>query len=244
MLEKSIGIIGGVGPAAGLALMRAVHQFAKPANDQAYPNVILASFGAQIPDRTGYLLGEHNQNPAGPIASVLNALGAAGASVVGIPCNTAHSPKIWSKICTHLDENGHRPELVNMVASTFNEVLQVGNVQRVGVLATSGSVNSNVFGIYGRRLGFEVVYPTPSQQATLHDAIYDPEYGIKSTVEQYTDRCIADCAEVGRQLLPDVDCLLIGCTELSLIPKSTFAELSYPAFHSLDALAKQLLKGL
>lgn len=224
--------------------MRAVHQFARPANDQAYPNVILASFGAHIPDRTGYLLGEHTHNPAGPIAKVLNALGAAGASVVGIPCNTAHSPQIWSKICTYVDEHGRRPTLINMVTSTFDEILQVGSVKRVGILATSGSVKSDVFGIYGRRLGFEIIYPVPSQQATLHNAIYDPEYGIKSTVEQYTDRSIADCAEVGRQLLPDVDCLLIGCTELSLIPKSTFAELGYPTFHSLDALAKQLLNGL
>ncbi len=224
--------------------MRAVHQFAKPANDQAYPNVILASFGAHIPDRTGYLLGEHSHNPAGPIAKVLNALGAAGASVAGIPCNTAHSPEIWSKICSHLDQNGRRPVLINMVASTFDEILRTGNVRRVGILATSGSVKSDVFGIYGRRHGFEVVYPKPAQQATLHAAIYAPEYGIKSTVEHYTNRAIAECAEVGRQLLPQVDCLLIGCTELSLLPKSTFADLGCPAFHSLDALAKQLLKGL
>ena len=224
--------------------MRRIHQLARPQNDQAYPNIILASFGAEIPDRTAYLLGKHSLNPAIPMIEVIKALASCGSVVVGIPCNTAHSREIWSVLNEGIEPINPRPKLVNMIHASLQQIRDAQHRRRVGVLATTGSVTCDVFGSYARSLGLEAVYPESEHQQRLHDAIYAPGYGIKSTGEAYACVAIDRCRSVAQSLVPNVDALLIGCTELSLIPRETFDDLAVPVLHSLDVLAEQLLLGL
>jgi aspartate racemase len=52
-----IGIVGGVGPYAGLDLLRKVYDNTVAGKDQDHLDVVMISVPAAIPDRTAYLLG-------------------------------------------------------------------------------------------------------------------------------------------------------------------------------------------
>ena len=93
-----IGIVGGVGSYAGVDLLRKVYDQTMAAGDQEHLDTILLSMPSSIPDRTEYLVGEVDENPGKPIAEVLVQLDRAGATVAGIPCNTAHVEKIFGLI--------------------------------------------------------------------------------------------------------------------------------------------------
>ena len=58
------GIIGGVGPYAGLDFVRDIFNNTIALSDQEHIGVLLVSCPAIIPDRTKYLLDEETVNPA------------------------------------------------------------------------------------------------------------------------------------------------------------------------------------
>ena len=92
--DAKIGIVGGAGPYAGLDLAQKILQQTRAENDQDYLPTLLISTPDQIQDRTRFLLGQSKQNPAHAISRNLRDLKTLGATVAGIPCNTAHAPAI------------------------------------------------------------------------------------------------------------------------------------------------------
>ena len=58
-----IGIVGGVGPYAGLDLMRKVFDQTLAGGDQEHVDALLFSLPSGIADRTEYLEGRVEQNP-------------------------------------------------------------------------------------------------------------------------------------------------------------------------------------
>ena len=66
-----IGIVGGVGPYAGLDLTRKIFDQTKAVSDQDYLSVVLLSMPQQIEDRTSFLLGQTSINPANAIFKII-----------------------------------------------------------------------------------------------------------------------------------------------------------------------------
>jgi hypothetical protein len=85
-----IGIVGGVGPLAGLDLQAKIIAQTVAARDQDYLPVISVSWPGPIPDRTEYLLGRVADNPAHAIMAQLRLLASMGATVAAIPRPTRH----------------------------------------------------------------------------------------------------------------------------------------------------------
>ena len=111
-----IGIVGGVGPYAGLDLNRKIFDNTLTSGtDQDHLDVILFSAGKRVPDRTEYLLGREDVNPAGGLFEVLCALEAAGAALAGIACNTAHSERIIAPLKEMIEKAGLKIKLVDMI---------------------------------------------------------------------------------------------------------------------------------
>ena len=59
----AIGVLGGVGPYAGLDLMRKIFDLTEAHSDQEHLSVIQFSLSEHIADRTRFLLGETEANP-------------------------------------------------------------------------------------------------------------------------------------------------------------------------------------
>ncbi len=86
--EKIIGILGGMGPAATLALYERIIALTPAQCDQDHLRVIIDS-NPKIPDRTAAILG-NGESPLPAMAESAKTLERAGADFIVIPCNTAH----------------------------------------------------------------------------------------------------------------------------------------------------------
>lgn len=219
-----IGIVGGTGPYAGLDLLRKVLDNTVAGNDQEHLDTLLFSLPSGIPDRTAYLLGKTGVNPGVVIAEVLIRLEAAGATVAGIPCNTAHAEKIFGVILDRLQASASRIRLLHMIDETIVYLAKTyPGLSSIGVLSTTGTYRSGVYAKALGNMGYQVVLPAPElQERLIHPAIYDPEYGIKSCPDPVHPRArenlLSGIAYLEKH---GAEAVILGCTE---IPMAVSAE--------------------
>jgi aspartate racemase len=217
-----IGIVGGVGPFAGLDLNEKIFRITRATKDQDHLNVILMSFSGMIPDRTAFLLSQIKENPAVGAVDVIMKLENAGATVVGIPCNTSHAADIWQEIESKLAENKSKIRLINMIGETAHFIKgRYSSIQKIGLLGTTGTITSDVYGTVLRREGLQVLYPDLSiQEGLVHPAIYDREYGIKSQSKPVSVKAKKHLKTAMKHLIEKkAEAIILGCTEIPLAIK-------------------------
>lgn len=217
-MEKTIGVIAGVGPFAGLDLLRKIAEQTVAERDQDHLTVLSVSRPSSIPDRTEYLLGVVDENPAHALAAQVHFLAQMGAQVVGIPCNTAHAAPIWDVLVAELAKMGCQIRLLHMIAEVGQFLREnVPHVKRVGILSTTGTFRAAVYPQVLGAWGFTAVVPTPTMQETqIHPAIYHPQYGIKScgwVTEQARYSLLAGVTALQEQ---GAEAVVLGCTEIPL----------------------------
>lgn len=180
-----IGIVGGVGPYAGLDLLQKLLDNTLGKCDQDHLDTVLLSLSSGITDRTEYLVGKEKENPAYAIAEVLLKLEKTGAKVAGIPCNTAHAEGIFSIIQDQLHSAGSSIKVLHMINETVSFIaVNFPDITRVGVLSTTGTYLSGVYNKALKSKNYEVLIPTMEMQETIiHPAMYDPVYGIKAVAD-------------------------------------------------------------
>lgn len=213
--SKIIGIIGGVGPLAGLDLAAKIVANTKADKDQAHLPFILASLPELIADRTAFLLGRQTKNPAEGLIEAARRLKAAGADLVCIPCNTAHASRIFDHFELAAREMGLL--VVNMLQETAAYLLSL-EVRKIVVLSTLGTYECGVYRNYLRDDRMEIYDPGSELMSMVHEAIYNPDYGIKSRSDRDFSRAraiiediLVSCREKG------VELAVLGCTELPLV---------------------------
>lgn len=243
LVTPLIGIVGGVGPFAGLDLQRKILDQTDAGRDQDHLPVISISWPGPIPDRTEYLLGRVHENPAYPMLDQLRLLAAAGATVAGIPCNTAHAPAIFDVIRAGVSGFERPLRLLHMIEETAAH-LQARHpaLSTLGVLSTTGAWRTRLYPAALAPLGYRVVAPDETLQVeVIHPAIYDPAYGIKAT-GAVTARARADLERGIASLQGQgAEAVILGCTEMPLaFPERAFAGL--PLIDPTLALARALIR--
>lgn len=173
--------------------------------DQEHLNFLLSS-RSDTPDRTSFILGRSQDDPAPVMIEEAIKLVAAGADVIAIPCNTAHY--FYDRISTRVSV-----PIINIIDQTVSFCAKSG-YHRVGVLATEGTVASGAYENAFRAAGIEYVPPTHEEQTVINNIIYGK---IKKNITP--DR--EDFYKVANSLT-DKGCeaIILGCTELSLLKKS------------------------
>ena len=214
---KTIGIIGGVGPFAGIDLMEKILIQTDAKSDQEHIPIVLHSFRHQIPDRTAFLLGQSPDSPLEPLLNVLESVVRAGASVVGIPCNTAHVPIIFEPLQVRAATLGIN--LLNMVDETVQFVKKnYPDIQRLGLLGTNGTYKSRIYEVAFARAGINLILPSSTVQTeVVHQAIYDPIWGIKAVcrpVSRQAKRMLGSAIMHLKER--NAEAVLLACTELPL----------------------------
>ena len=86
--DKTLGVLGGMGPAATAEFLRILAEKAPAECDQEHPRMIVYS-NTITPDRTTFLLGK-GPDPTNYIKDGLNTLIGWGAERLCVICNTAH----------------------------------------------------------------------------------------------------------------------------------------------------------
>ena len=241
----AIGIVGGVGPFAGLDLQHKILEQTVAARDQDHLPVIAVSWPAPIPDRTEYLLGRAAENPALAIVEQLRLLSNAGATVAGLPCNTAHAPAIFDVIRAGVAGFERPLSLLHMIDETAAHLAaHHPAIHCVGVLSTTGAWRARLYPAALEPLGYRVVVPDEDlQEHVLHPALYDTGYGIKAAGE-VTARARADVERVVAALREKgAEGIIPGCTEVAL----AFPRREHGGLVVIDpalALARALIRGI
>jgi aspartate racemase len=219
MHQKVIGIVGGMGPEAGIALHKSILANTNARTDQEHLSIITMSFPGLISDRTAYLEGKSSINPAYEIARVIDKLSLVGAEVIGIACNTCHVPKIFEIVMDEVSKIPRSIELLNMPYEVGDYLKKrISDGSRVGILMTNGTYNSRLYEKVVQKAGCVAVIPDLKfQNDVVHKMIYDPKIGIKANCG-----CITREAQFLFEKTIDLfiakgcDVVTLGCTELSL----------------------------
>lgn len=223
-MPQTLGILGGLGPMATVYFYDMLVRHTKATCDQDHLDVIINS-RASTPDRTSYILGQSTENPFDIMARDAQRLVTFGADVLAIPCNTAHY------FYDRLNETISVP-ILNMVEETVLEAKARGCC-RVGILATSGTVQTGTYSRMCERHGLEFVCPDESHQQDLMNVIYGD---IKQGKRPDMARFFAVADSLKRQGCTRV---ILGCTELSIIKKDEQLDAFY--IDSMSVLAKNAI---
>ena len=82
-----IGVIGGMGPYAGIDLVKNIFDMTKASSDQEHVPLSMISLPHLIEDRTAFLLGKSQNNPGIILSEIAMKLIEQGATAIGMPCN-------------------------------------------------------------------------------------------------------------------------------------------------------------
>jgi aspartate racemase len=234
-----IGVVGGLGPYAGLDLVRKVFDATPARRDQDHLPVALISVPHRVADRTAFLLGYIAENPGAAIADVVLQLVANGAEVVGIPCNTAHAPPIFDVVQRRA---AGRCDLVHMVAEVGADLAhRFPSTRRVGVLCTTGTLVSGIYPCLLNAADIEVVQlPLALQERYVQSAIYDPTFGIKAAANPVDGRAVERLRSALRYLVDrGAEVVVLACTE---IPLALAGPEDVPLIDATEVLARALVR--
>jgi aspartate racemase len=242
-MEKWIGVVGGVGPFAGIDLLGKIAAQTVADKDQDHLTVLNWSQPGTIVDRTEFLLGHVAQNPAFALAEQVQQLAKMGAGVVGIPCNTAHAPRIFNQIRAELAAVKCDVLLLHVIEEV-GRFLQsnLPHVKQIGVLSTTGTYRAGVYAAVLEPLGFTAVLPPITLQTEkIHPAIYDPVYGLKAcgvVTRQAQENLLLGIATLKGA---GAKAIILGCTELPLA-YNELAAAGLPLIDPTLILARALIR--
>ncbi|WP_070888167.1 amino acid racemase [Pseudomonas sp. D1-3] len=202
-----LGIVGGVGPAATVDFMGKVVKNTPAGRDQDHIKIVVEQ-NPQIPDRTANLL-RKEADPTVAMYSTCKRLEQEGADAIAIPCNTAHA--FVERIQGHLGI-----PIINMLTETIEHIRQAyGSSRQVGLLATSGTIQSRVYHQAAEHVGIEFIVPDEPHQELVMNAIYG-EHGVKAGFN--SGQCREELLLAAAHLVEQgATVLILGCTELPLI---------------------------
>jgi aspartate racemase len=239
-----IGIVGGVGPYAGLDLAKNVFDNTLANTDQDHLPLVMMSVPETILDRTEYLLNIVDDNPGRAIAKVILKMETIGATVAGIPCNTAHATEIFNLTKEVLAENESKIILLSLIDETIKAIIaEYPGLKKIGVLSTTGTYQFNIYSEPLTDAGLEaIVPPFDIQEEIVHPAIYNKDYGIKAKSNPVADRARTDLLDMIELLKQSgAELIIKGCTEIALaIPQQIVHGI--PTIDPSIVLARSLIK--
>ena len=199
-----LGILGGLGPMSTVCFYEMLTAHTRAQSDADHIDMVISS-RATTPDRTAYILGRSDRNPLPIMIEEARRLTAYGATLLAIPCNTAHF------FYDALDAAVSVP-ILNIIEETVGVLTRMG-VKRVGVLATEGTIRSGAYHKVCDVHGIEAMALSDEDQRRLNALIYNT---IKSGVRPRKGELESIAAPL---LRAGCERLILGCTELSLIKR-------------------------
>jgi aspartate racemase len=233
-----------MGPRAGLDLYENILASTPATTDQDHLSVVLMSFSRDIGDRTLFLEGKAAANPAYEIIKVIERLVASGAGVIGIACNTSHSPAIFDVIRTRVNKLENKPVLLHMPWEVCNHISrELPGISKIGLMTTNGMYRSGLYKSLLEDRGYEVIVPDVHFQDTvIHRMVYDPTFGIKAS----STGIAAEVRELCDMALSffkksRAEAVILGCTEFSLALRAEEVD-GIAIVDSTKCLAKALVR--
>lgn len=223
----TLGVLGGLGPAASAYFLEMVTEHTKAECDQDHIDLLLSS-RASTPDRTAFITGKSDKNPLPVMIRDARYLESCNVSAIVIPCNTAHY---------FIDEIRHAVSVPvpSIITETVAHIKRAG-YKKAGILATDGTLRARSYQIECEREGVEWEVPSAEDQSALMELIYgDVKRGDKIDFDKFRAVC-KNLFDKG------CDTLILGCTELSLIKRALGSDGTDKLTDSLEVLAYTAIK--
>ena len=211
---KTLGVLGGMGPAATVAFLARVQALTPAKGDEDHVRVVM-DMNPQVPNR-------HTQPEAAgrTLGEMALRLKAAGAEVLAMPCNTAHAHAAAIRAAGL--------PFVDMVAETA-KAAAAGGAQRIGVLATPGGE-----ALYAAALdaeGVEMVGLSEADRARFMAVVFGVKAGDTGPEQRTAMRELAAAL-----VTAGAQGIIGGCTEVPLLLDA--GDVAVPLTDSAEVLAR------
>ncbi len=230
-MKKKLGILGGMGSRAGAMLFSKVIDFSPAVRDQDFIEILLHN-NAAVPDRTKSIV----YGEASPLKDILRSIelfNENGVDVVIMGCVTAHY--FYKEI-----QQASQAEVLHPI-DLVREHLRAAypGIQKAGVLATTGTLQSGLFQQGFKDSGIELVTLNKKEQESLFMvSVYMPE-GLKSS--QVSPKALELFFRTIPSLLDQgAEVIIGGCSEVQIALKNT--TLPVPYVDSMDILAQAAVR--
>ena len=225
--QKTVGVLGGMGPEATVDFMAKVIALTDANCDQEHVRM-LVDHNPHVPNRQDAILGD-GEDPGPVLAAMAKQLEAGGADFLVIPCNTAYVFEDAILAATHIP-------LISIIGVSIAAAQESApGAERIGVLATDGCLRSGIYqsGLEAAGLGAEL--PTEEEMRELMALVKAIKGG------KQTDATGRDMASLAEALVSrGAGAIIAGCTEIPLVLGEGAA--SVPLISSTDALAEITVK--
>ena len=223
-MKKKLGVIGGMGPEATSYFFEELVAHTKADKDQDHIDTIILNH-ATLPDRSKAILTGNFEELLNALIQDAQILEKLGVGHIAIPCNTSHY--LYDGIQKEISV-----PIIHMVRETIKYALShFEQVQKIGVLATTGTIQTGIYHRECEALGVEAIVPSEENQNAVMSLIY--EEIKKGQPGDYTkfQKAYEELIEAGS------DIVILACTELSVFKKSNKIEKN--CLDAMDVLVKE-----
>lgn len=225
MTRSTIGILGGMGPAATILLQQRILDAVQAETDSDHIPLVI-DMNPQVPSRIDYLIRKRGENPGPILARMAQRLEALGVGAIAMPCCTAHhfAPDIMGASSVPF------LNMVDLTAEAIAQAFPTGSW--VGILASPANWETKLFDKALGRHGLTPLYP--KDRARVLASIERIKAKGAGPFE------IAEVQAMAAELVDEgADSLLIGCSEFSLLSRLIVSNVK--SFDALDVLTEAII---
>lgn len=197
----SIGVLGGMGPAASVDFVNKIIKLTPASCDQEHLPLILANL-PHVYDRSNAILGI-GRDPLPQLLAGIDVLNSIGVGVVVIPCNSSHH---WfDEMCAH----SNAPIL--HIANASVDAIADGADLQIALFATRGALASGFYQREMKRRGISLfLLDVESEQQHIDSCIREIKAGNFQAGGQHLSTACRLVATRG------ATSLIMGCTEIPI----------------------------
>ena len=218
MKNKTVGVLGGLGPMASVYFYEMVVNMTDAKTDQEHVDMIITN-RATTPDRTAFIVGESDEDPSKVLIDDAKKLENYGVDFIAMTCNTAHY--FYNKIA-----NSINIPMLNIVEAT--------NHKKLGILATTGNIKTNLYQDMCEKYEIEYMILDENRQSQVMDIIYNDIKSGKSADMNKFNSIVEYLKE------NNCDGVILGCTELSILKNDNNLD-GHFYIDSLEMLARETI---
>lgn len=201
---KTLGLIGGTGPASTIEYYRLIIEAYLEQRDGNYPRIVINSINLKL------LLALMNENKLEEVtqelAAAIEQLARAGADFAAFTANTPHI--VFDEV-----QQRSRIPLISIVEATCEKVQKLG-LKKVGLFGTRFTMQAKFYPEVFSRAGLNLITPNDKEQNYIHDRYMNELLNDKFLPETRARfLSIADDVKARH----GVEALILGGTEIPLL---------------------------
>lgn len=224
-----LGVLGGMGPLATVDFLAKLVACTPADGDADHVPFVAASI-PQIPSRVGAIL-RGTESPLPAMLDARDRLLAAGATLLAMPCNTAHR---WhGELCS-----GLTIPFLNIAEAALADVAEA--VPGGGAVAVIATEATHAIGLFSQRLdraGYRVVQPARQDAATVAAGIALVKAGRAAEGGNHFASVVESLERAGARAI------VLGCTEVPPALEAAGIRAGVPWIDPTAALARACAKA-